>query len=161
MSTLARGALPLLLVAAATACSESTYSESTYSPPAAVTPTSPPVAGAPPAPFPALSKPGTIYNELASAYSVARRSPTISRYVLYDDGTHALQIANAPAAMEFKGSWTRTDSTVVFEWEGWSVAGPWGATATVRGNELVVRYNLIMLLSDFEDATYVRLWDGT
>ena len=159
MSTLARGALPLLLVAAATACSESTYSESTYSPPAAVTPTSPPVASAPPAPFPALSKPGTIYIESGASYSVAR-VPTVSRYVLYDDGTHALQIASSPKAMEFTGRWTRSDSTVVFEWDGWSTAGPWGATATVRGDQLVVKYNLVMMLTDFVDATYVLVQDG-
>ena len=145
--------LLVLLVATVAACSE-------WIPTSVLAPADRPVTHFPPVPFPALSKPGTIYIESGASYSVAR-VPTVSRYVLYDDGTHALQIASSPKAMEFTGRWTRSDSTVVFEWDGWSTAGPWGATATVRGNELVVRYNLIMLLSDFEDATYVRLWDGT
>lgn len=46
--------------------------------------------------------------------------------------------------------------TVDFKWEGWSVAGPWGADATLEGDALSVRYNLIVQLTDFEDANYVR-----
>jgi hypothetical protein len=43
---------------------------------------------------------------------------------------------------------------ITFEWEGWSVAGPWGATGTITDGVLTVKYNLIMQLSDFEDAAY-------
>jgi hypothetical protein len=39
---------------------------------------------------------------------------------------------------------------------GWSSAGPWGAAGTLGGNSLTVRYNLIMQMTDFEDAIYVR-----
>ena len=41
---------------------------------------------------------------------------------------------------------------IKFEWEGWSVAGPWGATGTLKGDSLTVHYNEIMRHTDFEDA---------
>ena len=51
---------------------------------------------------------------------------------------------------------TRPNSTnndvVIFTWERWSVAGPWEAQATLSRDVLSVRYNLIMPLTDFEDA---------
>jgi hypothetical protein len=47
------------------------------------------------------------------------------------------------------------NGVITFEWEGWSVAGPWGATATISDDSLSVEYNLIMQLTDFEDAVYV------
>jgi hypothetical protein len=34
--------------------------------------------------------------------------------------------------------------------------GPWGAIGTLQDGTLTVRYNLVMELSDFEDAAYVR-----
>jgi hypothetical protein len=43
---------------------------------------------------------------------------------------------------------------VAFGWEGWSPAGPWGATGALTGNTLTIRYNDIMYLTDFEDAVY-------
>jgi hypothetical protein len=150
MPTHARAALILLLVATATACSEPTTfsSAAAKKEPAPVTPM--------PAPgFPALSKPGTIFLE-SSVYSRPGK-PAESRYVLYEDGTHALQLSVYPQAMEFTGRWTRTDSIIQFEWDGWSTAGPWGATGTIRGDDLDVRYNIVMSLTDFEDAVYLRV----
>ena len=49
-----------------------------------------------------------------------------------------------------------SNGTLVLDWEGWSVAGPWGETATLAGDSLTVQYNWIMTLTDFEDAVYVR-----
>jgi hypothetical protein len=46
------------------------------------------------------------------------------------------------------------DGVITFDWEGWSAAGPWGATGSIRGDSLTVEYNLIMQLTDFEDAVY-------
>jgi len=43
---------------------------------------------------------------------------------------------------EYRGRYTEANGDIVFDWEGWSVAGPWGAIG-------------IMRLSDFEDAVYV------
>jgi hypothetical protein len=47
-----------------------------------------------------------------------------------------------------------TDCVITFDWEGWSAAGPWGATGSIRGDSLTVEFNLIMQLTDFEDAVY-------
>ncbi len=75
-----------------------------------------------------------------------------SRFVLYDTGAFALQYAG----VEYRGGYKESDGTIVFDWEGWSSAGPWGATGVLRGNTLTVEYNLVMSLSDFEDGVYVR-----
>jgi hypothetical protein len=40
---------------------------------------------------------------------------------------------------------------------GWSVAGPWGATGTLQGATLIVQDKLIVGLSAFEDAVYLRM----
>ncbi len=77
-----------------------------------------------------------------------------SQFVLYDNGTFALQYPNIP---EYRGTYTETDGTITFNWDGWSVAGPWAATGTLSGNQLTVRYNLIMELTDFENAVYTRM----
>jgi hypothetical protein len=42
-----------------------------------------------------------------------------------------------------------------FDWDGWSAAGSWGETGSIDGTSLTFHYNLIMQLTDFEDAVYV------
>jgi hypothetical protein len=155
MTSGARNALVVLLVAIAASCSEPTR----YVPPAGVIvrPGSP-VTVLPPLPFPSLAKPGTIYVEASPPNSAAPRY--LTRYVLYDDGTHALQMGSTEGGLEFTGSWTRADSTIAFKWDAWSAAGPWGATGTVRGEQLVVQYNAVMQMTDFEDEIYVRMRQG-
>ena len=54
----------------------------------------------------------------------------------------------------YRGRYEQTETGVTFHWEGWSSAGPWGASASLGGDTLTVRYNLIMQLTDFEDAVY-------
>jgi hypothetical protein len=76
-----------------------------------------------------------------------------SRFVLYDNGGFALQYL---AVGEYRGTYEEQNGTVTFRWEGWSIAGPWGATGTIAGDSLTVRYNEIMELSDFENAVYTR-----
>jgi hypothetical protein len=78
-----------------------------------------------------------------------------SRFILYDQGAFVLQYATL--GEEYRGRYTETDSVIRFEWDAWSAAGPWGATGTLDGDSLTVRYNLIMQLTDFEDAVYVRV----
>ncbi|HEX6846200.1 MAG TPA: hypothetical protein VF144_04445, partial [Chitinophagaceae bacterium] len=39
---------------------------------------------------------------------------------------------------------------------GVSTAGRWGATATLKGDTLTVAYNDIMLMSDFDNAVYLK-----
>jgi hypothetical protein len=74
-----------------------------------------------------------------------------SRFVLYDNGAFVLQYEGLG---DYRGTYTEADGVIRFEWEGWSVAGPWGATGTVKDDLLTVRYNVIMQLDDFEDAVY-------
>jgi hypothetical protein len=77
-----------------------------------------------------------------------------SRFVLYDNGAFVLMF---PSIGEggYRGGYTETNGAITFEWEGWSVAGPWGATGTLKDGSLTVRYNGIMQLTDFEDAVYL------
>lgn len=57
-------------------------------------------------------------------------------------------------AVAYRGAYQTTNGTLNMDWEGWSTAGAWGATGTLNGDLLTVRYNLIMQLTDFDDATY-------
>jgi hypothetical protein len=79
-----------------------------------------------------------------------------SRFVLYDNGAFELQYVGLGRG--YRGGYTEANDVIVFEWEGWSAAGPWGATGTVKGDSMTVQYNLIMQLTDFEDAGYVRAY---
>lgn len=79
-----------------------------------------------------------------------------SRFVLYDNGAFVLQYAICNCGGAYRGRYTEANGVITFEWEGWSTAGPWGATGTLKGDTLTVQYNLIMMMSDFEDAVYLR-----
>jgi hypothetical protein len=57
---------------------------------------------------------------------------------------------------KYPGSYKQENNAIMFQWEGWSVAGPWGATGTLRGDTLTVVYNDIMVMTDFEDAVYLK-----
>jgi hypothetical protein len=80
-----------------------------------------------------------------------------SRYVLREDGTFELQYETAGVAMNpFTGRYWRTAVGMVLHFDGWNTAGPWYATATERGDSLIVAHNPVMQLADFEDGVYVR-----
>jgi hypothetical protein len=91
--------------------------------------------------------------EPARIYLAANSWPQPSRYVLYDDGRFELQYSGIN---DYRGTYTEANGAFTFEWEGRSAAGPWGATGSLTADALTVRYNLIMQLSDFEDAVYLR-----
>lgn len=104
--------------------------------------------------FPPLTRPGTIYNRQTLH---SNPSGALSRYVLHEDGTFGLQYLTATGRFfEYSGRYSSTDSVFTFDFDGWSVAGPWRATGTVRGDSLIVEYNIVMALSDFDDGVYVR-----
>ena len=63
-------------------------------------------------------------------------------------------LAKDTLGIEYRGEYTESNGVITFQWEGWSIAGAWGATGTVNDGSLTVQYNLIMQLSDFEDAVY-------
>jgi hypothetical protein len=125
----------------------------------APTPTSAPsVTPATPAPappttnFPALSGPSrtfTFDHELTYRPSDYTKQ---SRFVLYDDGAFALQYVSL--GIEYRGGYTESNGVITFQWEGWNIGGPWGATGTLKDSSLTVEYNPIMQGSDFEDAVY-------
>lgn len=84
-----------------------------------------------------------------------------TRYILHSDGSFLLQYNydngdEYRRGIQYKGQQIQINNDVSFTWEGWSIAGPWSATGTFRGDTLTVGYNTIMTLSDFEDAVYLR-----
>jgi hypothetical protein len=91
----------------------------------------------------------TFAHDLATA---PRDYTTKSRFVLYANGAFALQYVSL--GLEYHGAYTESNGVINFAWEGSSIAGAWGATAALNDGSLTVRYNLIMQLSDFEDAVY-------
>lgn len=108
-----------------------------------------------PTSFPAVIGSARTFNFLSQSSYPVRVYTTRSRYLLYDNGTFGLQYADN-GGLEYRGWYTNADSVISFKWEGWSVAGPWGATGTLKGDTLTLAYNAIMMLSDFEDAIYLR-----
>lgn len=76
-----------------------------------------------------------------------------SRFILYDNGAFVLEYARIWKS--YRGAYTEANGVVTFEWEGWSTAGRWAATGTLDGDALIVRYNMVMNMSDFDDAGYI------
>ena len=108
-----------------------------------------------PTSFPPVSRAaGVFYFLNQSSYPISGYT-TRSHYVLYDNGNFELQYADN-GGLEYRGRYTEANSLITFNWEGWSAAGPWGATGRLKGDTLTVAYNIIMALSDFEDAVYLR-----
>ena len=148
MNTTVRRGAAVFLVVLSTACGSSAPTSPTAIPqplPVAA-PTAPPTRT-----FPPLSGPSRTFvfdRELKSRVSDYTRK---SSFVLYDNGAFVLRFSGPG---EYRGGYTVADGVITFEWEGWSAAGPWGATGTIRGDSLTVEYNFIMQLTDFEDAVY-------
>lgn len=140
----------LLLTITALGCGEGP----SFVAPAPVPQSAPPVVVAGPVPGP-----GQPSGPVAGTYGAAaplgyRVMPytLASRFILREDGSFSLQYPSG----EYRGTYTEREGTIDFSWEGWSTAGPWGATGVLNGATLTVRYNIIMSLSDFEDAVYTR-----
>ena len=117
----------------------------------------PPVASPPAAQpvsvFPPLSGPSrTFAFERELSYPV-RDYTKSSRLVLYDNGAFVLRYMTVGSG-GYRGRYTEGNGAITFEWEGWSTAGPWGATGSLQGDSLHVQYNFIMQMTDFEDAVY-------
>jgi hypothetical protein len=105
--------------------------------------------------FPPLSKPGAIYDRVGGSSLPGR-----SRYVIYVDGTFSLQFAGADSGFgEYLGHYSLEpslyssgESSIQFSFN--ASAGEWLATGVARGDSIVVRYNFVMALSDFEGGVY-------
>lgn len=96
------------------------------------------VIPAPPLP---AGPPAAIY-ERESAQQV----PGSSRYVFYSGNLFVLQYAQ----VEFPGKYSRNGNILALQFS----YGPWQAQGSLAGAELVVKYNDVMVGSDFEDGTY-------
>jgi hypothetical protein len=151
-TTVGRGAVVVLLVLFAACGSSAPISPTGANPPSVFPrPTPPPATVFPPLAGP--SRTFTFDRELSYRVSDYTRN---SRFVLYDNGAFVLQY---PSLGEggYSGGYKDVNGVITFEWEGWSVAGPWGATGTLKGDSLTVQYNEIMQHTDFEAALYVLM----
>ncbi len=108
----------------------------------------------PPISYPPASGPARIFNFLSQSSQPVNGLTTRSRYVLYDNGAFEFQYIDMIS--KYPGSYKQENNAIMFQWEGWSVAGPLGATGTLRGDTLTVVYNDIMVMTDFEDAVYLK-----
>lgn len=168
-TTVRRGTLAVMLVFSA-ACRDARPTSTTEadpasevptSPAAAPTPYTPPAPPAPPAPstpttptaknFPPLTGPSRTFTFDHELLSPAQAYTKASRLILYDNGAFVLAYSSTST---FRGAYTESHGAITFDWEGSSTAGAWGATGTLSGDLLTVQFNVIMLMTDFEDAVY-------
>jgi hypothetical protein len=101
--------------------------------------------------FAAVTQRGRVYAFSHARFPNPASYTRCSRFVLYDNGSFELQFGGRGT---YSGTYRILGNVVDFTWDGWSVAGSWGSNATLDDNTLDVRYNTIMMLSDFEDAVY-------
>ena len=151
MNTTVRRGAAVFLVVLSTACGSSGPTTPTAIPqPLPVpAPTAPPTRT-----FPPLSGPSRTFvfdHELAYAVRDYTRK---SRIVLYDNGAFVLRYDGIG---DYRGGFTESNGVMTFDWEGWSVAGSWGASGTLEKTSLTIRFNFIMQMTDFEDAVYVLM----
>lgn len=138
----------VMVVAAACGVSDPTWPAS---PPEVGRPSAPPPASpSPPDSVPHSTTTRTFVFDHELSYRVTAYTMQ-SRIVLNDRGTFVLQYEGFG---EYPGTYIEADGVVEFDFDGWSLAGPWTATGTIEGNLLAIRYSWAMSLSDFEDAVY-------
>ncbi len=85
-----------------------------------------------------------------SSYPV-RDYTTDSRFVISDDGRFTLQYVSL--GKEYAGTYEEDNGRFAFRF---SSDFRWTASGTLSGNSLEVHYNVVMELSDFENAVYKR-----
>ncbi len=155
MTNAVRCAVAAVVVCTA-ACSDPALPTAPTPPAASAAAAAPQPPRNPPA-FPDVSRAARVYLAADWPASTYHGGSLASRYVLYDDGTFTLQYAspNYPF-FEYRGRYIEADGVITFHWDGWSVAGSWGARGPITPERLVVHYNEIMTMSDFVDGVYVR-----
>jgi hypothetical protein len=149
MNTTIRRGAAVILVVLCSACGSSVPTSPTVipQPQPLPAPTFPP-----PRTFPPLSGPSrTFVFDHELTYPV-RDYTKRSRIVLYDNGAFVLRYNDLA---DYRGGFTESDGVIRFDWEGWSAAGPWGASGTLEKTSLTIQFNFIMQLTDFEDAVYL------
>jgi hypothetical protein len=137
MNTAVRRGASVAFLVCSGACESSgpTFPSRISQPPPPPSPTPTPQ---PPISFPPLSGPSRSFmfaSELANPVSDNTKN---SRFVLYDNGAFVLQYLSL-GELGYRGGYKDANGVITFEWEGWSSAGPWGATGTLQGEFLTVR----------------------
>ena len=164
-----------ILVAALSGCGDMTQADLTVAPtapaplsrPPVVPPAQPPVVppAQPPVPttlgpdFPPVSEGAVAFDQadedLYRPYFHIHEGRLRSRFELREDGTFVLRYSS-PCFGLFSYEGRRVPAAT-----GIGLAfvadGRWFAEATVDGDELHVRFNVVMSHSDFMDGTYVRV----
>lgn len=118
--------------------------------------------GTPPAPFtppfPTVPSGAVVFDRASSSSFHGKQ-----RFVLFADSTFSLQFVREsgafppnPSSFAYSGRFSRADSALKLEFAASNTAGPWTATAVLRGDSLSVEYGDIMRLADFEDGVYVH-----
>ena len=148
-SAVRRGIVVTLLMLSAGCGSTGPVSPTETRQPAGFPPPAPPVAKS----FPSLSGPSRTFLFRSELSYRVRDYTKQSRFVLYDNGAFVLEY---PSARGYRGGYIEANGVLSFEWEGFSDAGPRGATGTLNGDSLTIQYNLVMQMTDFEDAEYAR-----
>jgi Tol biopolymer transport system component len=101
----------------------------------------------------------TVVNASPSAGTFVRVTPHrlpgySSNYVFYFDGTFELRYQTQTwGDFAYTGKYSIADSIITLDFD--ANRPQWVATATIRGDSLVVACNPMMLLDDFEDGVYV------
>lgn len=117
----------------------------------------PPPGPLPPVPgFPPVAGAAGIYDRISASFI-----PGGSRYVLNDDSRFSLQYVRPDwGFFEYRGKYSRSGSLLTFDFDASNLAGAWQADGIVSGDSLIVKYNIVMQLADFEDGVYVRKSGG-
>ncbi len=111
-----------------------------------------PVVQAPPFnAFPAVPSRARVFVFSGRSTYQVRDYTTASRFVLQPSGAFALQYGSL--GVEYAGTYAEADGRIIFSFPGDSL---WNAVGTPNGDLLDVRYGLMMELSDFENAVYLR-----
>jgi len=148
-SAVRRGMVVVLLMLSAGCGSTGPVSPTETRQPAALPPPAPPPAKT----FPSLSGPSRTFLFRGELSYRVRDYTKQSRFVLYDNGAFVLEYPSLGAG-GYRGGYIEANGVISFEWEGSSGAGSWGATGTLKGDSLNLQYNLVMQMTDFEDAEY-------
>ncbi|MES2524497.1 MAG: hypothetical protein V4617_17490 [Gemmatimonadota bacterium] len=112
-----------------------------------MTPTTPPV----PLP-PTITRPSVLYQRVSpSSYG--------SDAYLLSTGPDSAFVIVFPGGIShhaWSGQYSGGDSVLHFRYNAWSGGGTLGATGFLHGDTLLLKYNTIMQMTDFEDGVYVR-----
>lgn len=147
-----RALLAVLLPIAAGGCADST--PASPAPRQVPVPTIPPPS---PPQAPSIPEPTVRYERVTPLSYGASDAYLLS---LSADSTFAIIFPNGRTFAAWSGRYSRSDSVLTFRYVAWSAAGELLARGTIRGDTLLLRYNTIMQLTDFEDGDYVRVSVG-